>query len=541
MNLSSLSKSILFSGLVAIGSLSSVAYFYSSGIQINPLMFYGLIATAVFSLGSIFFSIRTARFIAYVSDVCKAIRVGDFEQRVINRHEKGNLGLLADSTNNAIDISDAYVRDSMLAMKAAGEGKYYRKIRPEGMNGAFLVGVQGINNAINMLAEKDIIETKNRNMMNITISEINNMVDEASKGNLTQRIDVDKFEDEFKDLVTRMNNLMDTILEPINETIGGLRAFAKGDLTSKVNADRYQGSFNEMMSSLNETIAQIQDMVGKIQSAALAINSASTEISKGGQDLSARTEQQASSLEETSAAMEELTGTVKQNSENAQQANTLSSDASQIASEGGSVVQDAISAMSQIQESSKKIGYIIDVIDEIAFQTNLLSLNAAVEAARAGEAGRGFAVVASEVGALASRSASASKEIKELIGESSVHVNKGSKLVDQSGESLKNIEDSIKEATILVSEIALASKQQASGLDEINRAVLQMDKGTQQNASLVEENMSATRSLVSQANALSDLMGFFKTDGGSSSKRNSHDIKVPPGIIGDINSSTSIQ
>ncbi len=310
--------------------------------------------------------------------------------------------------------------------------------------------------------------------------------------------------DTTEQVVTRIENE-----QGMKECTTVLNALADGDLTNKMTGD-YLGSFSAIKDSLNQTIDRLVSVVQNVKEAADAVQSASDEIASGSTDLSQRTEEQASSLEETAASMEQITGTVRNNSENAKNANVLASEARDVAENGGRVVDDAVSAMGTIEKSSQKISDIISVIDEIAFQTNLLALNAAVEAARAGEAGKGFAVVASEVRTLAGRSASASKEIKALISESSQQVKNGSELVNQAGETLKEIVGSVKKVADIISEIAAASQEQATGIDEVNSAISQMDEVTQQNAALVEENTAAAQSLLQQAADLDKMMKFFK-------------------------------
>lgn len=302
----------------------------------------------------------------------------------------------------------------------------------------------------------------------------------------------------------------------IKEAIQVLNDLATGNLTNKMSYE-YKGAFASIKTALNSTIDKLIETVYNIKQSAEAVKTASAEISAGSLDLSQRTEEQASSLEQTAASMEQITGTVRANTQNAQQAATLAGEASEIAENGGSVVNNAVAAMSKIEDSSQKISDIIVVIDEIAFQTNLLALNAAVEAARAGEAGKGFAVVASEVRALAGRSAEASKEIKTLISASSEQVKSGASLVNKAGTTLKEIVESVRKVNGIIANIANASGEQASGIDEINGAIAQMDEVTQQNAALVEQNTAAAQSLTEQATTLEHLIAFFRVNNDSQS------------------------
>ncbi len=303
-----------------------------------------------------------------------------------------------------------------------------------------------------------------------------------------------------------------SMIRPIAQSVKVAESIASGNLVTEVNAVT-QCEIGDLLRALSTMQGKLIDVVRNIQGTSSSVKSGADEISQGNTDLSQRSEEQASSLEETASSMEEMTSTVKQNADNAGEANQLAMAAREEAEKGGAVVSQAVMAMNEINDSSKKISDIIGVIDEIAFQTNLLALNASVEAARAGDQGRGFAVVASEVRNLAGRSATAAKEIKELIVDSASKVDEGSRLVNESGATLEEIVNGVKKVTDIVGEIAAASKEQAAGIDEVNRAIVQMDDMTQQNAALVEQAAAASESLGEQADDLSQLINFFTLQG----------------------------
>ncbi|MBK8755231.1 MAG: hypothetical protein IPL99_28010 [Candidatus Competibacteraceae bacterium] len=284
---------------------------------------------------------------------------------------------------------------------------------------------------------------------------------------------------------------------------------AHGDLTVRFTDT---GKETGVYAAMRDMATQLKEMVTQVTQSTAQVSSAAAEIAQGSSDLAQRTEEQASALEQTASSMEELTSTVKQSADNAGQANQLASAARTQAEQGGHVVDQAITAMSAINQSSRKIADIIGVIDEIAFQTNLLALNAAVEAARAGEQGRGFAVVAGEVRKLAQRSADAAKEIKGLITDSVTKVEDGGKLVEQSGQTLREIVTAVKKVSDIVAEMAAAAREQASGIEQVNKAILQMDQVTQQNAALVEQTAAASHAMGDQAHELQQLMEFFTLD-----------------------------
>ncbi|MNU98099.1 Methyl-accepting chemotaxis protein II [compost metagenome] len=298
----------------------------------------------------------------------------------------------------------------------------------------------------------------------------------------------------------------------------GLDRLSSGQLAFRLNS-AFAPEYEKLRADFNAAMAQLQDTMRVIIDRSSAIGASAHEISQASDDLSRRTEQQAASLEETAAALEQITATVARSAEGAIEAGGVVDGARQEATEGQAVVGRAIVAMGEIEQSSNEIGNIIGVIDEIAFQTNLLALNAGVEAARAGDAGRGFAVVASEVRALAQRSAEAAKEIKTLISASSRQVGEGVALVGDTGHALERIAEQITRLTAIAREISASSQEQASGLQQVNIAVAQMDQVTQQNAAMVEESTAASHSLAQDARELDRMMGQFSLDGAATDAR----------------------
>ncbi len=339
--------------------------------------------------------------------------------------------------------------------------------------------------------------------------EIEQIVASARSGDLSNRIAMASKTGFFKQLGNGINELIDVVEKVFSDIAQAMSQLAKGDLNQNISSE-YQGTFDKVKQDINLTMGKLEQIVAELREATDVITTASDEISAGNNNLSSRTEQQASALEETASSMEQLTSTVRNNADNAQQANQLAAGARQTAEKGGDVVSRAVQAMKAINISSNKIAEIIGVIDEIAFQTNLLALNASVEAARAGEQGRGFAVVANEVRNLAGRSATAAKEIKELIQDSGKKVKAGADLVNESGETLDEIVNGVKKVGDIVSEIAAASQEQSAGIDQVNQAVTSMDEVTQQNAALAEQTSAASASMTDKARDMDGLMSFFR-------------------------------
>ncbi|MBC7503302.1 MAG: MCP four helix bundle domain-containing protein [Herminiimonas sp.] len=303
------------------------------------------------------------------------------------------------------------------------------------------------------------------------------------------------------------------ITGPIRMAVALARRVADGDLSGDAAGQDVAYARDEsgqLLQALSDMNGNLLRIVSQVRTGTETMATASGQIAAGNHDLSARTEQQAGALEETASSMEELTSTVKQNAENAHQANQLAISAADVAVKGGAVVAQVVNTMESINDASKKIVDIISVIDGIAFQTNILALNAAVEAARAGEQGRGFAVVATEVRNLAHRSATAAKEIKELIGDSVAKVGAGSELVSQAGATMDEVVASVRRVTDIMAEISAASSEQSAGIEQVNRAIAQMDQATQQNAALVEEAAAASESMQEQSWQLKQAVSEFR-------------------------------
>jgi methyl-accepting chemotaxis protein len=312
--------------------------------------------------------------------------------------------------------------------------------------------------------------------------------------------------------VTERVQLAEQLRGAVAETQAAVTAAAQGNLTQRISMEGKTGEVATLSNGVNSLIDVMASLVRQIKEACGEVQTGADEISSGNQNLSRRTDEQAASLEETASSMEEMASTVKQTADNAGQANQLAIAACAKAEKGGAVVGSAVAAMNGINASSGKIADIIGVIDSIAFQTNLLALNAAVEAARAGEQGRGFAVVATEVRSLAGRSATAAKEIKALIQDSVAKIGEGAKLVDESGRTLTEIVAAVRKVTDIVAEIAAACREQSSGIEQVNKAIMRMDETTQQNAGLVEEAAAASEAIVRQAHALNEMIARYKVN-----------------------------
>jgi methyl-accepting chemotaxis protein len=477
-------------------------------------------------------------------------KVGNISVMMTSEKFAGDYQLLAENVNEMVTEYIAEVNVIMDTISQFGNGDFSATIQ-------------------DFPGEKAII---NKNIKKIggnlkgLIDSVNWVSGAHEQGDIDMNLRDDMFKGDFSTLAKCVNKMMAGLLEMNQKSMDVVKAFGEGDfdapleqfpgkkafinetieqvrsnlkalnedaqmladaaregrVTARADADRHSGDYRKIVEGMNETLDMIVEPIAAVKEAIETITTAANEISTGNNDLSSRTEQQASSLEETAASMEELAGTVKQNAENAQQANQLALTASGVAVKGGKVVSEVVSTMSGINDSAQKIEAIISVIDGIAFQTNILALNAAVEAARAGEQGRGFAVVAGEVRNLAQRSASAAKEIKELITDSVSKTTEGTKLVENAGSTMDEVVQSVQRVADIISEISAASVEQTTGINQVNQAVTSMDEATQQNAALVEEAAAAAESLVEQAVQLSDVVSVFKLGKDSGERRSAN-------------------
>ncbi len=449
----------------------------------------------------LFGSSRHRRALGEIDAICGRAARGDMSGRVLHLKAYGDLSPTLAAFNRLLDLTDAYIRESSASLSFAAQGKYYRPFLPTGMVGQFRQGADIINEARSNM-ESRAADTERLQ------GEVTDLVASAAGGDLQCRLAVDGKAGFMRTLAEGINTLVERAGAACGDVARSIGAMARGDLTARIDGD-YAGVFGDLQRDTNRTMDTLRDVATRLAQSADSVQAASAEISDGSRDLAARTESQASTLEQTAAAMQQITAAARQNADNAEAASRLAEDARTTAAAGGEVIGRAGRAMAQIEQSAARIADIMSLIDEIAFQTNLLALNASVEAARAGEAGKGFAVVAQEVRALAQRSASASKDIKMLIGESGQQVAAGAALVNEAGGSLTQIVTAVDRVTAIVSEIATASAEQARGIDEVNAAVTNLDQVTQRNSSLVEETSAAANMLAEQAQQLGGIVRFF--------------------------------
>ncbi|MBQ4862170.1 nitrate- and nitrite sensing domain-containing protein [Pseudoalteromonas sp. MMG013] len=454
---------------------------------------------------------------------------------------KGDFAILTDNLNTCILVIGQLIKDVNLLASAAVAGDLKKRVDLSKHNGDFKKIVSGVNNMMDAMVgplskaatvvdaisdgaiPSHITEPYNgdfdhlKNNLNTCIDAVGRLIDDAnslansaSNGDLTARADIEQHQGDFKEIMNGVNTLLEAVVAPIDECKHVMMQMARGDLTQQMS-DTYQGDFALLSNSINASLDNLSSVIQGVMNNAQQTDQSSSELSSAVVNLSQRTEQQAAALEETRSVMGELTESVSSNAAKAKNANQLSSSTQQQAENGFKVMKGAVESMEEITEASKRITDIIGVIDEIAFQTNLLALNAAVEAARAGDQGKGFAVVAGEVRALAQRSASAAKEIKDLIRASVDKVSIGTTLVNQSGETLNEILAAAQDTSKMVAEIADISENQNDAIEQVNKAILQMDKMTQQNAAMAEEASATAVTMADQASNMKQQLSRFTT------------------------------
>ena len=457
----------------------------------------------------------------------------------ISGNYQGDFLSIKQSLEQSVSSINLLISDSKYLVESALQGQLSNRAQENAHKGEFKLIIQGINQTLDAIIkpvqltssyldclaigelpnvdsqhfEGDFnkIETSLRTSINAIeqmILDTSMLADAANIGELTRRANAENHQGAYKDIVLSINDTLDAISTPLQSCIQVTKALESGDLTQQMNG-QYKGDFAKLKDSVNESIYNLANMVREINETAATVSKASAQISQSTQELNSSKESQAASIEETTASMSEVTDKVTSNTKHAQTTNEHAQNSDQQAIEGVELVNNTVTAMKAISDSSNEISNIIEVINGIAFQTNLLALNAAVEAARAGEKGRGFAVVAAEVRQLAQRSSDAAKEISGLLKDSADKVENGLMLAEQSGNTLRDIVNSIQTLSKLMNDIALSSNEQSNGVSQINIAIKQIAQSVQQNNSLVEQTSHAGASLDKQASHLKALVSQF--------------------------------
>jgi methyl-accepting chemotaxis protein len=520
---------------------------YESAQSVYKIILISSIIALVLGLGgSVLFALTIISYlvksVGEAKKVATAISHGDFNSQIV---VDGNdeISTLLHSMQTMQKILISFVDAQHLMAKKHAEGWIAEKIDTSKFQGTYSDMAGSINQLVqshidvkmhvidivteyakgdftrsvdNLPGDKAKITKAIHNVKTALLSinnEIEMIASAGARGDFSKRANANNFDFMFKSMLGHLNTFVETCDTGFNDVLRVANALADGDLTQTITKE-YPGVFGQVKIGVNNTVQNLTGLIAEIKETTSTIAAASTEIAAGNNDLAHRTEQQAAALEETASSMHELTSTVEHNSENAKQANNLAVGATEIANKGVTVVQDVVSTMENINESSLRIVDIISVIDDIAFQTNILALNAAVEAARAGDQGKGFAVVATEVRNLAQRAANAAGEIKRLIGDSVERVSGGSKQVAEAGQTMQDIVQAIEGVNKIIAEIAAASAEQSAGISQVGQAIGSMDDVTQQNAALVEQVAATAESLETQTQHLAKELEHFKTSTG---------------------------
>ncbi|CAO5678659.1 MAG: hypothetical protein HEEMFOPI_00390 [Holosporales bacterium] len=486
-------------------------FIYGIGIFFNIILMIGLFRTPFFYVGflpiicfayGIYLEYKMRQKFCEFKRVCENLKKGDFETRLVLPYEPFYIKEFVDKFNNVLDVCDAFVRESSLAMKAVSEERFHRKILQEGFSGAYIVALKRINSSIDIIKEK----THQEKMLKDAIDKVNEHV---SVGNLDIQLSSDGFSKTYEPLIHGLNRVMMTVSKPIQESIQALKLMSEGDFTYVMEGD-YQGDFEELKLTFEKTVIDLSNIIKGVNSISYSVHQSAQEIVHSAGEIAEKTEAQASALEETAASIEELASTVRQNSENASESDKLARSAQELVVSAHSVMDNTVTSIKSIKTSAEKIENIIEFLDDISFQTNMLALNATIEAARAGSSGRGFAVVAQEVRSLAKKSADASTEMKQLLQNSHSDIEQGVTLILKTNDNLNKILGSVKTVSAMIADIANASIEQATGIEQINIAVNQLDEVTQLNSSAVNANFATTASLNSSAEKLKSMVQRFK-------------------------------
>lgn len=504
--------------------------------QLDHAMLVMIALIMSFGLAMVFLIPRSIKHaLAVMTDTIRHVqRTSDFSHRAIY-HNQDEVGASIQALNQLLASLEQAIAEANQVVGAIAQADFSQRMQgnyvgeldtlKQGVNAsavsvAFMMGeLEKVMNSLNQgqfdvrmeqkvpKAFRDLVEVA-LNSIQLVFDDMNQVADKMKAGNFDARVTADA-RGHLLEIKESFNESMEHTARVIRSIVGVVEAQALGDLTKTLPSGTYLGQFHELKNAMAYSAERVKDSIVQVIEASNIVHDAATQVSQGSADLSGRVQEQAAALEETSATMNEMSSAVQTNTANAKKVADLAYQVQHQASAGVEVMQKTITAMQSIQESSNKIADIVSIIDSIAFQTNLLALNAAVEAARAGEHGRGFAVVAGEVRALAQKSASAAKDIKDLINDSVARIEAGTHLADKSGEMLTGITDSIAGVATMVEQIATASAEQSQGIEQVHRAIANIDRVTQENAALVEETSAAAESLDVEANRLKDNMSFF--------------------------------